>query len=161
MPFASVAGPAPAALGWAAATTASITTAGRAPARYNDTFGLINGVFLSAVLAHLIYWPKRWTYGVPRLMECEGLRGNVIGPYNAILYLSGIAATEGITRTAAPVCAVVPSCRCSSSRCCCEFKPGNSPGSNSRLNKDRAGGIDVWAAELDGRDARYVSSLVT
>jgi hypothetical protein len=111
MPLSSVAGPAPAAIGWGAATAASMTTAGRAPARYNAAFGVLNGVFLSAVVAHFVYWPKHWTYGVPTLTECEGLRGNAVRPYNLILYFSGVAAAAGLVengRTGLRRGAVVP-----------------------------------------------------
>jgi hypothetical protein len=96
MPLCSVAGPAPAVVGWATGTTGSITAAGRAPDKHNAAFGVLNGIFLSAVVAHIIYWPKRWSFGVPWLTECEGLRGNAIGPYNLILYTSGAAAIAGL-----------------------------------------------------------------
>jgi hypothetical protein len=59
-------------------------------------FALLNGLSLSAVLAHFAYWPKRYVTGVPWLTECEGLRGTVMAPYNAILYISGIAAVGGL-----------------------------------------------------------------
>src|SRR3954466_14122326 len=77
MPFASLAGPVPAATGWAAGTIAAWRTANRVDERYNTVIGVMNGIFLTAVLAHFIYWPKRWINGVPLLTECEGLRGRV------------------------------------------------------------------------------------
>jgi hypothetical protein len=55
----------------------------------------MNGMFLTAVLAHFIYWPKRWVSGIPYLTECEGLHGRVLLPYNAILYLSAVSAVAG------------------------------------------------------------------
>jgi hypothetical protein len=96
MPFSSVAGPVPAAVGWAAGTSVALRTAGRTEARYNTVFGVINGMFLTAVLAHFIYWPKRWVWGVPHLTECEGLRGRVVLPYNVILYISAVSAVAGL-----------------------------------------------------------------
>ncbi|MDT5219143.1 MAG: hypothetical protein QOF15_1248 [Mycobacterium sp.] len=56
----------------------------------------MNGMFLTAVLAHFIYWPKRWVVGVPNLTECEGLRGRVLLPYNVILYVSAVSAVAGL-----------------------------------------------------------------
>jgi len=96
MPFASLAGPVPAATGWAAGTIAAWRTANRVDERYNTVIGVMNGIFLTAVLAHFIYWPKRWINGVPLLTECEGLRGRVLAPYNAILHVSGVAAVAGL-----------------------------------------------------------------
>jgi hypothetical protein len=97
MPFSSVRGPAPAAVGWAAGIAAGYTAAGRASGTRDGAFGVMNGIFLSAVLAHFIYWPTRRIVGVPWLTECEGLRGKVIAPYNVILYTSGVAAVAGLT----------------------------------------------------------------
>jgi len=96
MPFASLVGPAPAAAAWATSTALVFHTACRGKDVHNNAFGLINGMFLTAVLAHFIYWPKRWIFGVPWLTECEGLRGNLLAPYNAILYVSGVAAVAGL-----------------------------------------------------------------
>jgi hypothetical protein len=96
MPFASLVGPAPAATGWATGTILAFHTARRGKDSHNNAFGLMNGMFLTAVLAHFIYWPKRWIAGLPWLTECEGLRGNVLAPYNAILYVSGVAAVAGL-----------------------------------------------------------------
>lgn len=100
MPFSSIRGPAVAAAGWLAGTTASYTVASRAPRTYDPAMGMMNGLFLSAVVAHFIYWPTRRTVGVPWLTECEGLRGPVMVPYNAILYTSGVAAIAGLVETA-------------------------------------------------------------
>jgi hypothetical protein len=96
MPMASVAGPAPAAVSWAAGTAYVFHAAGRRKHLGDMTFAVLNGTFLSAVLAHFAYWPKRYLAGLPWLTECEGLRGAVMGPYNLILYLSGIAAVGGL-----------------------------------------------------------------
>jgi hypothetical protein len=96
MPFASVAGPAPAAVCWATGTSVALRAAGLADRRYDTVFGVVNGTFLTAVLAHFIYWPKRWVGGVPQLTECEGLRGRVMLPYNMILYASAICAVAGL-----------------------------------------------------------------
>jgi hypothetical protein len=52
---------------------------------------------------------------VPRLTECEGLDGRLIGPYNALPYLSAVAAVGGAVENrrawrwcAAPPLVVVP-----------------------------------------------------
>jgi hypothetical protein len=95
MPFASLAGPVPAVTGWAVGTIAAWRAANRLNERYNTAVGVMNGMFLTAVLAHFIYWPKRWVSGIPYLTECEGLHGRVLLPYNAILYLSAVSAVAG------------------------------------------------------------------
>ena len=61
MPFASVAGPMPAVAGWATGTLLAFHAAGRGNGRHQAAFGFLNGLFLSAVLAHFIFWPKRWS----------------------------------------------------------------------------------------------------
>lgn len=61
MPFASVVGPVPAAMGWGTSTAVVLRMARRADKRHEAGFGVVNGLFLTAVLAHFIYWPKRWT----------------------------------------------------------------------------------------------------
>lgn len=96
MPFASVIGPVPAAMGWGTSTAVVLRMARRSDKRHAAGFGVVNGVFLTAVLAHFIYWPKRWTLGVPRLSECEGLRGRILLPYNGILYISALSAVAGL-----------------------------------------------------------------
>lgn len=96
MPLSSVVGLAPAAAVWATGTVWSYTAAGRRDHRSDKHFGLINGLFLSAVAAHFIYWPKRWIGGVPYLVECEGMRGRLMAPYNGILYVSAVAAVVGL-----------------------------------------------------------------
>jgi hypothetical protein len=96
MPFASVAGPVPAAARWAVGTIAAWRGAKRLNERYNTAVGVMNGMFLTAVLAHFIYWPKGWVGGIPYLTECEGLQGRVLLPYNSILYLSAVSAVAGL-----------------------------------------------------------------
>ena len=96
MPFASVAGPLPVAAGWATGSLLACHAAGRGKDSHNRAFGLLNGMFLSAVLAHFRFWPKHWIIGMPWLSECEGLRGKVMMPYNAILYVCGLAAVAGL-----------------------------------------------------------------
>jgi len=73
-------------------------------------FALVNGLFLSAVLAHFTTWPRTTRAGLPWLRECEGLRGRVIGPYNLLLYASAVAAVGGLVenRRAWPWGALTP-----------------------------------------------------
>jgi hypothetical protein len=96
MPFASMTGPVPAATGWAGGTIAAWRAANHVDERYNTALGVMNGMFLTAVLAHFIYWPKRWVAGIPYLTECEGLHGRVMFPYNSILYISAVSAVAGL-----------------------------------------------------------------
>jgi hypothetical protein len=110
MPSASVAGPGPAAVSWAAGTAYALRLTGRRGTPDQKAFTLMNALFLSAVLAHFAYWPKRYAAGLPWLTECEGLRGAVMGPYNVILYISGIASVGGLCGSgrAGLRCAVIP-----------------------------------------------------
>jgi hypothetical protein len=96
MPFASRVGALPAVTGWAAGSVSSYCGAARSGDAYNTVFGVFNGMYLSAVLAHFMFWPKRRILGLPWLTECEGLRGPVLVPYNVILYVSGVAAVAGL-----------------------------------------------------------------
>jgi hypothetical protein len=59
-------------------------------------FAVLNGAYLSAVIAHFLAWPRTTKAGLPWLTECEGLQGPVIAPYNAILHISAIAAIGGL-----------------------------------------------------------------
>jgi hypothetical protein len=96
MPSASIVGAAPAAAGWVTGSVWLYRSAGRQPRSRDGLFAVVNGLYLAAVFAHFAYWPKSWRAGVPLLTECEGLRGQVITPYNMILYASGIAAVAGV-----------------------------------------------------------------
>jgi hypothetical protein len=96
MPFASLAGPVPAATGWAVGTIAAWRAANQLNERYNTAVCVMNGMFLTAALAHFIYWPKGWVGGIPYLTECEGLHGRILLPYNNILYLSAVSAVAGL-----------------------------------------------------------------
>jgi hypothetical protein len=96
MPSASVVGPAPAAGLWTVATGWIFRAAGRRSRSSDPAFAVLNGIFLAAFLAHMTHWPKRWVVGLPVLTECEGVRGAAVWPYNAILYVSGVAAIGGL-----------------------------------------------------------------
>jgi len=111
MPFASVIGPVPAATGWGMSTAVVLRMAERADKRHEAVLGVVNGLFLTTVLAHFIHWPKRWRFGVPSLSECEGLCGPILVPYNGILYISGLSAVAGLLengRRGAVRVAIVP-----------------------------------------------------
>lgn len=94
-------------LGVTAATTgyaiASVTTfrgAGRLPAPAGDRrFAVANGLFASVVINHFTVWPRTTRAGLPWLTESEGLEGPLIGPYNVLLYVSGVAAVGGAVET--------------------------------------------------------------
>ena len=47
------------------------------------------------MISHFISWPRTTRVGLPWLTECEGLDGRLMGPYNAMLYLSALAAVGG------------------------------------------------------------------
>lgn len=78
------------------ASVVGYRAAGRLPSpRGDQAFAVVNGFFLAAVVAHLTSWPRTSRGGLPWLVECEGLEGRVIGPYNALLYVSGVCAIGG------------------------------------------------------------------
>jgi hypothetical protein len=99
MPFASVLGPAAAAALFGSGGVVAFREAGRQPRSLDTTFALLNGCFLSAVLAHFAGWPRTRRRGLPWLTECEGLSGRLMPPYNLMLYASGVAAVGGVVET--------------------------------------------------------------
>jgi hypothetical protein len=96
MPFASRVGPTAAAAFWAGSSVAAYHHAGRQPSSRDPAFAVLNGAYLSAVIAHFLAWPRTTKAGLPWLTECEGLSGPVIAPYNVILHLSAVAAVGGL-----------------------------------------------------------------
>lgn len=96
MPLASRIGPVAAAALFGLGSGAAFREAGRQPPARDPAFSMLNGFYLSAVLAHFAGWPHRWSAGLPWLTECEGLTGAVLRPYNVILQVSGVAAVGGL-----------------------------------------------------------------
>lgn len=81
---------------YAALSAVAFGSAGRLPGPRSDrVFASVNGFFLAAVLAHFTSWPRTTRLRLPWLVECEGLQGRVIAPYNVLLHLSGVAAVGG------------------------------------------------------------------
>jgi hypothetical protein len=99
MPLASLLGPGPAAALFGGGGVVAFREAGRQPRSRDTAFAVLNGVFLSAVVAHFSAWPRLWRRGLPWLTECEGLSGRLMPPYNVLLYGSGIAAVGGLVET--------------------------------------------------------------
>jgi hypothetical protein len=89
-------GVAAATTGYAVSSLLAYRAAGdlRSP-RGDRRFAVANGLFASAVLSHFTSWPRSTRAGLPWLAECEGLQGRLMGPYNALLYLSAVAAVGG------------------------------------------------------------------
>jgi hypothetical protein len=99
MPGASVVGPAPAAVAWAAGTRAVWRTAGRTGRPADRPLQVYDGLALTAVVAHYAAWPRRRTrIGLPWLIECEGMRGDLMLAYNVILLSCGGAAVMALVR---------------------------------------------------------------
>lgn len=99
MPFASVAGPVPAALAWATGGAALDRLAARPAPSGDRVLAVANGLELAAVVGHLAGWPRRRTrLGLPWLADCEGLGPELMPWYNPIIYASGAAAVAGLLR---------------------------------------------------------------
>jgi hypothetical protein len=97
VPMASRLGIKTAVTGYAAATAALYHAAGHVPpSRGHRRFAVLNGLFASAVISHFTSWPRTTRAGLPWLTECEGLTGEVIGPYNLLLHGSAVAAVAGV-----------------------------------------------------------------
>jgi hypothetical protein len=99
MPAASVAGPLPAALGWASSSLALDRLAARPSPAGDRVLAVADGLGLAAVVAHLAGWPRRRTrIGLPWLADCEGLGPELMPWYNSIVHVSGVAALGGLLR---------------------------------------------------------------
>ena len=100
VPLASRVGTAPAATAYAVSSVVAYRAAGRlGPPSGDRRFAVANGLFASAVVTHATSWPRTTRAGLPWLTECEGLEGRVMGPYNAVLYVSAVAALGGAFET--------------------------------------------------------------
>src|SRR3954451_1605403 len=75
MPYASLAGPLPVAAIYGAGSYGAFRAAGRRPESEDLAFSVLNGLFLSLVLAHFASWPRTSAAGLPWLTESEGIRG--------------------------------------------------------------------------------------
>jgi hypothetical protein len=96
VPLASRVGVAASAGGYAGLSVAGFWAAGRVPTPGGDRLSaMANGLFASAVITHFTSWPRTTRAGLPWLIECEGLEGRLMGPYNMLLYVSAVAAAGG------------------------------------------------------------------
>lgn len=96
MPLASRVGVTAATTGYAVSSVVAYRTAGRLSSSRGDRrFAVANGLFASAVISHFTSWPRTTRAGLPWLTECEGIEGRLMGPYNALLYVSSVAAVGG------------------------------------------------------------------
>lgn len=96
VPMASRVGIKAAVTGYASGTVALYHAAGHVPAsRGQRRFAVLNGLFAAAVISHFTAWPRTTRAGLPWLTECEGLSGELIGPYNVLLHGSAVAAVGG------------------------------------------------------------------
>lgn len=87
----------PAVAGYALATAGAYRTAGRLPGPRGDRrFAAANGLFAAAVISHYASWPRATWHGLPWLVECEGIEGVLIVPYNMVLQVSAVAVVGGL-----------------------------------------------------------------
>jgi hypothetical protein len=96
VPLASRVGVTAATTGYAMSSVAAYRAAGHLPSPRGDRpLAVANGLFASAVISHFTTWPRTTRAGLPWLTESEGLEGRLMGPYNALLYVSAVAAVGG------------------------------------------------------------------
>lgn len=87
----------PAVAGYALGTAGAYLAAGDlAGPRGDRRFAVANGLFASAVISHYASWPRTTWHGLPLLVECEGIEGVLIAPYNMVLQVSAVAAVGGL-----------------------------------------------------------------
>ena len=87
----------PAVAGYALGTASAYRAAGRlAGPRGDRRFAAANGLLASAVISHYASWPRTTWHGLPWLLECEGIEGVLIAPYNIVLQVSAVAAVGGL-----------------------------------------------------------------
>lgn len=83
--------------GYALGIAGAYRTADRLPDPRGDRrFAVANGLFASAVISHYASWPRTTWHGFPWLVECEGIDGVLITPYNIVLQVSAVAAVGGL-----------------------------------------------------------------
>lgn len=93
MPFTARLGPGGGTAFWAGSAATAYVQAARQRESRDALFAGLDGLYLSAVIAHFAGWPCTRKAGLlPWLTECEGLSGPVLAPYNAILHASGLTA---------------------------------------------------------------------
>jgi hypothetical protein len=96
VPLASRLGVRPAATCYLVSCVAAYRSAGRLTTPRGDRrFAVANGLFAAAMISHFTVWPRSTRGGLPWLTESEGLEGRLMGPYNALLYVSAVAAVGG------------------------------------------------------------------
>ena len=82
--------------GYALGTAGAYRAAGLVPGPHGDRrFAVANGLFASAVISHYASWPRTTRHGLPWLVECEGIEGVLVAPYNMVLQVSAVAAVGG------------------------------------------------------------------
>jgi len=83
--------------GYALASVAAYRAASRWAAPGGDrAFAATNGIFLSAVITHYTTWRRTRRWGLPWLLESEGIQGPLMGPYNLLLQGSAVSAVGGL-----------------------------------------------------------------
>ena len=48
------------------------------------------------MISHYASWPRATWHGLPWLVECEGIEGVLIVPYNMVLQVSAVAVVGGL-----------------------------------------------------------------
>jgi hypothetical protein len=97
VPLAPRVGATAATFGYAVSSAVAHREAGRLQSpRGDQAFAMANGLFLSAAITHFTCWPLETRAGLPWLLECEGMDGRLMGPYNLLLHVSAVAAVGGL-----------------------------------------------------------------
>lgn len=96
LPGGAAGGIVPAGAGFATAGVSAWRRAERSP-EGDRGVACVDALLAAAAIAHLTGWPsRRGPMGLPLLVECEGMGPELMGPYNAIIYASGLAALAGL-----------------------------------------------------------------
>ena len=70
--------------------------------RHDGRIALGNGSALAGGIVHYVDWPWEWRFGMPTLVEAEGLRADQVPAYDLVLKLWLAASALALARETAP-----------------------------------------------------------